>query len=72
MFNQALTVNKKFNGETFITNTTIYFQLAQLNISQENPSQTKQWLKQALEIQEPTLPEKHPDLLATINLLKSL
>ena len=46
--------------------------IIRFKVSQENPTQAKQWLNKALDIQNLVLPEEHKDLLATINLLKSL
>ena len=70
--NKALILNQNIFGEIHKVNAIVYYELAQLSISQENLTQAKQWLAQALEIQKLVLPEQHKDLLTTIDLLKTL
>lgn len=71
-FQQALVKNKKIYKEIHKTNAIVYFELAKLKLTQGDSKQAKELLTQALAIQKIALPPKHKDLLATVNLLKSL
>lgn len=67
--NNALTLNQSLYGDMHKTNGIIYYEMGQLFAKHNNTADAQKYLQKAIEIQKITLPEKHPDLLKTQNLI---